>query len=461
MGSRSVEALRVDLLKRLTKFYTGNKEEDKIIMGKNFGDEFKRDFNELLERCILSLMEGEDNFFGLFMIQTKREISFDIEWPISTEIDISSFKMYFNPWKFLNCSFEEMKSLIKHEIYHIMYGHHVRAKDLYNKYGRTPVNLAMDISVNQFIKGLPSWAAKLDNIALEFNVELRENSTMETYAKEIYEAIQKIMREAPDKKINLKELEDFDLESLHNSWENPAQSVNKEDMKELVKNTARNAHKGKSPRGLEEILAALNKVPEISWVDYLKKIIKSMPSGHRKTITRKDRRQPNRLELRGTLRDHISEILVAIDISGSITDKEIEQIFTEIFGIVKNKEVRVTVIECDDKVRRVYKLNSKKDLKPRLDKKGGTAFSPVFEYINKKSLRNSLLIYFTDGLGEEELRVKPINYKTLWILTGKGERLSLKKSYGEIKRLKAKGQYEADNTYGLKVMREMLHDWAR
>ncbi|WP_243170777.1 VWA-like domain-containing protein [Clostridium algidicarnis] len=458
MESKSVETLRISLLKELSKVYTGNKEEDKIVMSKIFGDKTKREFKELIEGVVFSLMQGEDSFFGFFMMKTKRDISFDIEWPISTEIDLLGFIMYFNPWKFLNCSFEEMKAFIKHEIYHIMYGHHVRAQDLYSKYGKVPVNIAMDISVNQFIKGLPSYATKIDNISLALNVELNKDSTIEAYAKEIYKAIEDISNNSGKKNLNLK---DLDLESIHDSFINSSQGLNMEDSKELIKGVAINANKGKSPRGLEEILSRLNSVPEIAWVDYLKSIIKSMPSGSRKTITRKDRRQPNRLDLRGTLKSHVAEIIIAIDISGSITDKEIEQIFIEVFGIVKNRNIKITVIECDDKIRRVYKLNSRKDLKPRLEKKGGTAFSPVFEYINKKALRRSFVIYFTDGLGEGELTIKPINYRTLWVLTGKNQKLSLKKSYGEVKNLKSKGYYESDTSYGLNVMRELLHDWAR
>ncbi len=458
MENKSVEILRISLLKELSKVYTGNKEEDKIVMSKIFGDKSKREFKELIEGAVFSLMQGEDSFFGFFMMKTKRDISFDIEWPISTEINLLGFIMYFNPWKFLNCSFEEMKALIKHEIYHIMYGHHIRAKDLYSKYGKVPVNIAMDISVNQFIKGLPSYATKIDNISLALNVELNKDSTIEVYAKEIYEAIKDISNNSGKKNLNLK---DLNLERVHDFFINSSQGLNREDTKELIKGVAISANKGKSPRGLEEILSSLNSIPEIAWVDYLKSIINSMPSGSRKTITRKDRRQPNRLDLRGTLKNHVAEIIVAIDISGSITDKEIEQIFIEVFGIVKNRNIRVTVIECDDKIRRLYKLNSKKDLKPRLEKKGGTAFSPVFEYINKKALRRSFVIYFTDGLGEEELSIKPINYRTLWVLTGKSQKLSLKRPYGEVKYLKAKGYYDSDTSYGLNVMRELLHDWAR
>ena len=53
-------------------------------------------------------------------------------------------------------------------------------------------------------------------------------------------------------------------------------------------------------------------------------------------------------------------------------------------------------------------------------------------------LRDHILIYFTDGMGEEKLKVKPINCKTLWVLTGAEETLSLREPFGEIKKLSGK-----------------------
>ena len=65
--------------------------------------------------------------------------------------------------------------------------------------------------------------------------------------------------------------------------------------------------------------------------------------------------------------------------------------------------------------------------------RGGTRFSPVFEYAN--SQRIDLLIYFTDGKGEERLQTAPRGYKTLWVLSGRSEKLSLNEAYGAVKKL--------------------------
>lgn len=64
----------------------------------------------------------------------------------------------------------------------------------------------------------------------------------------------------------------------------------------------------------------------------------------------------------------------------------------------------------------------------------GTSFSPVFEYLreNKRKYKDAVVIYFTDGWGESELSVKPLNYNNIWVLTEKASDLSIKHPYGRV-----------------------------
>ena len=117
----------------------------------------------------------------------------------------------------------------------------------------------------------------------------------------------------------------------------------------------------------------------------------TVESNRKKTITRRNRRQPNRLDLRGELRGHKAEIAVALDTSGSISDEEFKQAIKEVLQIVKNYNHEITIIECDNEIRRTYKVKSVKDIKERINIRGGTKFTPVFEYANKKKL--NLLVY--------------------------------------------------------------------
>ena len=123
-----------------------------------------------------------------------------------------------------------------------------------------------------------------------------------------------------------------------------------------------------------------------------------------------------------------------IDISGSISDEEFKQAIKEVLAIVKSHNQEITIIECDKEIRRAYKVKSPRDVQERIATGGGTKFSPVFEYANNKKI--NLLIYFTDGKGEEKLEVIPRGYKTLWVISGRGDKLSLREPFGVVKKLK-------------------------
>lgn len=427
-----------------------------VQIGEYNSENFKKDFLKLIEMCNLSLMGDEDNFFGLFLIQCKRKIDFKLSAAVETKLSGAYFSMYFNPIIFLECTLKEMEALIKHEIYHIMSKHYARAKNLKYKYSQLAINLAMDISINQYLMYLPSWSAKLENIRLAYNVDLEEEQTMEQYAAKIQGAL--------DKKIKKDNKSEQDFSKMHEIWEDMNEDVNIEQMDEIIKKTAANAYKGKIPESIDILMKSLNNVPEISWKDYLRRSIGIIPAGHKKTITRRDRRQPERLDLRGKLSNRIVKILIAIDISGSMSDKEIENSMTEIFSIVKNYPFDISIIECDSEIRRIYKVKSIKDVKEKVNTKGGTKFSPVFQYIYDKRLKDYVLIFFTDGLGEKELKISPYNYNTIWVLTGKEQELSLEKQIGIVVKLNNSiDKKEAANAYDLirEAMRDTRSEWAK
>lgn len=456
-GNSKFEVLRKNLLKEV---YSWGEEP-------TLNDEFIQKFYKLVELCTFSLMKGEDNFFALFTIQMKRKIDLNMATAIGTTVSLSHFILHFNPCIFLECNLEEMKALIKHEIYHIMFNHVKRGQEMRKKYSDFVVNTALDISINQYIQHLPSWSSTIENIKLSFNADLEYERNAEYYAEELQKAMEKLKNEKgpeilerKDAEISRKYEKKHEIQKAHDIWRESKDDYNFEELKELTKNIANNANRGKIPESLKKTLKDLNERPEISWTEYLKKIIGTLPVGYKKTITRKDRRQPDRLELRGKLSNHVAQILVAIDISGSITDREIEKIMIEIFAIVKNHPCEITIIECDDAIRRVYRVKGIRDIKAKVDTRGATAFSPVFQYIYEKKLRNHLLIYFTDGIGERELSIKPINSKTLWVLTGAEESLSLINPPGEVKKLSNKKIEKNDVTIAIEDMGEITKDWA-
>ena len=409
-------------------------------------------FLRLIEILVIEMMENEDAFFGSFMVQTKRNVDVTIEWPIVTIPVTDGFKMSFNPKSFLSYNKNEMKALIKHEIYHIMFNHYERERDLRQRYDKLAVNIALDISINQFIKNIPMEYTRIHNINMKYNLDLKENMSCEYYAEILHKAIND--KKEP-LKIDTKDKNEINIKNAHDLWWQS--SISQEISRNLAKTVAINSYNGKAPDEIGKIILGYEEKAEISWQKLLKNMIPSLRAGRKSTITRRNRRQPERLDLKGELANNIPEILVAIDISASMTDDEINKIMIEILEIAQSRGNIITVIECDDEIRRIYKIKSIKDIKKRKRNNGSTKFSPVFKYIKANNMRNVILIYFTDGVGEKELEVRPINKNNIWVLTGK-EELSLSKSYGIIKRISKEIEEGTGGSTGLDMLRSTVDE---
>ncbi|NFN44971.1 hypothetical protein FDB53_06900 [Clostridium botulinum] len=421
-----------------------------------FDNMYIKSFFELVEQVILDLLESEDSFFGQFMLSVKRQIRIDLKSPIATIPKRSGFNMYFNPILFLQCEKKEMSALFKHEIYHIMYSHFSRERKMKERLSKEAINTALDISINQYIKNLPSWSKKINSINMEYNLNLKEDRSVEEYAAEIYKSIKSRIKEPTiDKEESLDEI---NLENAHDIWEEI--DVSQEDIESLTKKTAISIYDENMPSDIEEIILSYSEKAEISWQRILKNILPSIKSGYKKTTTRRNRRQPNRLDLRGRLPKNESELIVAIDISASMSDDTLHKILIEILEISKTINNTITIIECDDAIKRVYKLRSEKDIKKRCENNGSTTFTPVFKYILENNLRNSVLIYFTDGVGEKELEIKPLNKRIIWVLIG-SEEFSLKDNYGIVKRIGNDKEEKLEGNVGLRMVNAVIHDWAR
>ena len=346
--------------------------------------------------------------------------------------------IYFNPIIFLTLSMKQMESTIKHEILHVLSMHLIRAKDFKGRYSTLAINMAMDIVVNKYLDYLPPYATTLERVNTHYNLQLPPYEPFEYYVEKLQIAIDLLeededsQEDDSDKEENIES--DYSPEKTHDIWEE-SDNIDEKIITEFTGNYIKNSQKGMNPTYLESIISSFkNNNSELPWNLYLNRLMGTVESNKKKTITRRNRRQPDRLDLRGELRNHKAKIIVAFDISGSITDEEFKQAIKEVLNIVKNYNHEITIIECDDEIRRVYRVKSVKDIKDRMNIRGGTKFTPVFDYANNK--KTNLLVYFTDGKGEDRLKVMPKGYKVLWVISGRGDKLSLKEPYGVVKKLR-------------------------
>ncbi|PHV71026.1 hypothetical protein CS063_06735 [Sporanaerobium hydrogeniformans] len=386
---------------------------------KEIPEDFRKAFFKLIDQVNMSLMEEKNDFYSYFLIQMDREIRLDLEYYTGVNFKGAHYVIYFNPLLFLNLTLEQMKSSIKHEIHHILSLHLVRAKELKEKYSSLAIDRAMDIVVNQYLKDLPPYATTLEQINVKYDLKLKPYEPFEYYVEKL--------------QIEIDLSEQTEEEDMHAIWEE-SEVLDEKLLRDFTEKFVEASQKGKVPTYLEGLLNGLKKnKEELPWQLYLKQLMGTVEGHKKKTRMRRSRRQPDRLDLRGELRAHRAEIAVALDISGSMSDEEFKQAIKEVLGIVRSVNYEITVLECDDQIRRIYKVKSEKDLKERNPIRGGTKFTPVFDYANQHKI--NVLIYFTDGKGEEKLEIVPRGYRVLWIISGRGDKLSLKEPYGKVKKL--------------------------
>jgi len=125
-------------------------------------------------------------------------------------------------------------------------------------------------------------------------------------------------------------------------------------------------------------------------------------------------------------------LVVALDISGSVSDEEIAQCLAEINAIKGQMRARLTLLACDAQLTEDspwhYEPWEEFVMPREFIGGGGTSFKPVFEYVEKEMQLPDLLVYFTDAAGEFPDTVP--SYPVIWLVKGKqkvpwGQRIQL------------------------------------
>lgn len=219
------------------------------------------------------------------------------------------------------------------------------------------------------------------------------------------------------------EFED-DLESCddHSTWKdfnNQPESVKQlmqNNINSILKNTAEQVEKmhGTIPGEFTELIEKLRmKKPEVfNWKAYFRRLLGSIYDVNiRSTRRKQSKRFP---EAAGIQHKKKVSILVAVDTSGSVSQKELQEFFSEIDYVYK-AGARVTIIECDTSINSVTEYDGKN--MPEIKGRGGTDFNPPVDYYYDHRKEYASLIYFTDG--EAPLPAKKPS-GMIWVISSMG-----------------------------------------
>lgn len=208
--------------------------------------------------------------------------------------------------------------------------------------------------------------------------------------------------EQPRKSQYPDEFNDADIMDDHSTWDDfkdmpeATQQLVKNNINSILKSTAEQVEKmrGTIPGNLVGIIEKLReKKPEVfNWKAYFRRLLGSIYDVNIRSTRRKESK---RFEgAAGIQHKKKVSILVAVDTSGSVSNKELQEFFSEIDYVYK-AGARVTIIECDTRINSITEYDGKK--LPEIKGRGGTSFDPPVDYYVDHRKEYASLIYFTDG----------------------------------------------------------------
>lgn len=340
-------------------------------------------------------------FFGIFLSNT--DIIKDKTIPTAATDGI---RIYFNTDFFDQLTDLEMKGVLLHEVFHMVYSH-CQKKRRGVRYPKK-WNIAADYAINWEIDEMDKKNIMLpNNIVINgkpFRVFL-DKKYKSMYVEQIYDLLPDdvcgedgfdIHIDMPDDEDKQQEIEDRILSSY-----------------EISKR-----EEGKMPAGIIRAVDEIRK-SRVPWNRIFQRYVGT-------AIAREDYSysQPNRrfigddLYMPSLMSRKLGMIAIAIDTSGSIGKDELGAMANELRKISALIS-EVIVMSCDASVHSFEIIRDMSNFEGAVKKikgGGGTDFRPPFELLKEKRIMPEVMIYMTDGEGTfPEKRV--VGYPTIWVMT--------------------------------------------
>ena len=309
------------------------------------------------------------------------------------------FEMIYNP-EFLDSLPEnQIKGVLKHEFYHLIFDHVTSRKP--EGVPHKTWNIAADLAINSHLVGeLPAFACMPGVGPFE---NLPKLKSAEWYLKNITDdQVDQCGHGAGAGEDGEGEPGTGQLDD-HSGWDDKADSPAQEAAKQMAKERLKQAMKeaaseaSKSPNGWGTIGGELKKdilkklETKIDWKKVLRYFIKTSQRANKSSTIRRINKRYAYIHP-GKKVKRQAKIAIAIDQSGSVSDDMLSKFFGELNKL--SKLAAFTVIPFDTKVddKLVYEWKQGKAHKAERVMCGGTCFDAPTEYVNKRGDFDGVII---------------------------------------------------------------------
>ncbi len=238
--------------------------------------------------------------------------------------------------------------------------------------------------------------------------------------------------------------QDYDVVGDHSKWGDISKEVadvsslsRKIDghIQEIIKDSVKNFkhRRGNLPGHIKDLIDAALAPPKVPYYQLIRKLIKgSRYSKFKRSLTRINRKRtyafvideenaPAISPFPGKTRDFTFKIVLLIDTSGSMSVDDILEALSASKNIIeKDRHCEVTVLECDTKLQKEYKIKRVSDIQFNIAGRGGTHLEEGLE--RAKQINPDVVLAFTDGYCENvnNYPKKFLPKKIIWVVQKDG-----------------------------------------
>ena len=354
-------------------------------------------------------------FFG--NMATRLQLTNADDWCPTAATDGRNF--YYNSRFVEMLKAKELEFLFGHEVLHCCYDHFGRRGD------RDPQlwNIADDYAVNSdLIKS--KVGVRITTVPCLYDPKYEGMCSEEIYDK-LYENAEKIdINQLLDQMID--EHLDGDSEGEDGKG-NSKPKLSKEErdkireeLKEAMLSAAEQAGAGNTPAGVKRLIKSFTE-PKMNWRELLRQHIQSTIKTDFSWMRPGRKTWHMDSVMPGMTNGETTDVVVAIDTSGSISETMLRDFLSEIKGIMEEfEQFRLHLFTFDTDVYNPVTYSSETlDNVEDYDIQGygGTDFTAIFNYLKREAIEPQRLVVFTDGYPWGSWG-DPDYCDTLWIVHG-------------------------------------------